>query len=105
MWSTIGMRKINARPFRALQFAEPEDDAALVFAQDADGLRQNDDRQDDDGTIQLINRGNASINSMAVSSWKLSLNSNHPLFQNDRARSLLVESATAEAVAASLCEA
>ena len=38
----------QARPFGAEQFAEPEDDAALVFAQDADGLRQDDGRQDDE---------------------------------------------------------
>jgi hypothetical protein len=38
----------EARPFGAEQFAKPENDAALVFAQDADGLRQDNRRQDDD---------------------------------------------------------
>ena len=49
MRSTTGMRMIMPGPFGAEQFAEPEDDAALVFAQDADGLGQDDGRQDDDG--------------------------------------------------------
>ena len=46
--STIGNQKNQPRPFCALQFAEPENHAALVFAQNADGLRQNENRQHDD---------------------------------------------------------
>ena len=37
----------QARPFGVEQFAEAEDDAALVFAQNADRLGQNDYRQND----------------------------------------------------------
>ena len=47
MRSTIGIRKMRPGPFGAEQFAEAEDDAALVFAQDADRLRQDDGGQDD----------------------------------------------------------
>jgi hypothetical protein len=43
-----GDEENEARPFGAEQFAEPENDAALVLAQDADGLRQDNRRQDDD---------------------------------------------------------
>src|ERR1017187_3890553 len=41
-------QKNDARPFRTLQFAEPENNAALVFAQNADGLRQNENHQHHD---------------------------------------------------------
>ena len=41
------MRKIKPGPFGADEFAEAEDDAALVFAQDAHGLGQDDGGDDE----------------------------------------------------------
>src|SRR4029077_12096045 len=38
-----------ARPFRAEQFSETKNHAALVFPQDPDRLRQDDDGENDDG--------------------------------------------------------
>ena len=35
-----------------MQFAEPENDAALVFAQNPHGLGQDDGRQDDETTTR-----------------------------------------------------
>src|ERR1017187_1038597 len=43
-----GNKENQSRPFRALQFAEPENDTAFVFAQNPHGLGQHDDRQDHD---------------------------------------------------------
>jgi len=47
----MGIRMISPGPLAPCSFAEAENHAALVFAQDADGLRQHkegDDRQDDE---------------------------------------------------------
>ena len=54
------MRKIRPGPFAPSKFAEPENDSALVFAQDAERLRQDDYGEKNEGTIQLNNFGNAS---------------------------------------------
>ena len=40
--STTGIRKIRPGPFGAQQLAQPENHAALVFAQDAQRLRQDE---------------------------------------------------------------
>jgi hypothetical protein len=55
------------------------------------------------GTAQLSNRGNASIISMAISFWDQSELKSRAI--PERSRDLCLSTASAKAVAASLCEA